>query len=153
MAISYRSIWRQLGDVPTFSSADGVQNLACMLLADAGLPQQRSRSAGPERPSSTPRFDPTEYVRQRRDQQRAAADRLDEIRRQQRLPQLSSRPGSRPASLPSSRPSSLPGSSKLTPIAGSSHTWQGSYYFPEHLHFWHHALCVLILIFLGDSTH
>ena len=87
----------------------------------AGL-QQRSRSADPQRPGSQPgsrpgsasRFDPTEYVRQQRDRQRAAADRLEEQRRAQRLQQRpsSSRPASRPQSLPASRPSSVPSSSE-----------------------------------------
>lgn len=89
----------------------------------AGPPPPRSRSAGPDRPSSAQRFDPMEYIRQQRHRQQAAAERLEDQRRQQRL-QPPSRPGSRPASrpqsLPASRPSSMPSSSECTATHGLS---------------------------------
>lgn len=89
-----------------------------------GPGQLRSRSADVSRHSSRPssrpasagRFDPTEYVRQRREREREAAARLEDLRRQARLPSPGgSRPSSCPGSLPRSRPGSLPSSRDATP--------------------------------------
>ena len=83
-------------------------------LPPAGGPP-RSRSADVSRPGSLPssrptsagRFDPTEYIRLKREREREASRRLDDMRRSARLQS----PGaSRPPSLPGSRPHSMPSS-------------------------------------------
>lgn len=88
----------------------------CLLLL-AG-PPARSRSVEVSRPGSRPssrpnsasRFDPTEYVKAKREREREVARRLDGMRRSARLQLLG---GSHGGSLPGSRPASEPSSSEL----------------------------------------
>ncbi|KAL4427003.1 hypothetical protein ABPG77_009564 [Micractinium sp. CCAP 211/92] len=108
-----------------------------------GLPP-RSRSAEVSRPGSRPssagRFDPTEYVRAKRDRERQVAARLDEMRRSARMqPPGASRggilAGSRPPSMPSSRhstpqrsrvPSRDPAADRARMAAGCGRPARGS---------------------------
>ncbi|KAL4457977.1 hypothetical protein ABPG75_012842 [Micractinium tetrahymenae] len=83
-------------------------------------PPPRSRSAEVSRPGSRPssrpssagRFDPTEYIKAKRDREREAARRLDDMRRSARM---QSPGGSRGGSLAGSRPPSIPSSRHSTP--------------------------------------
>eukprot|EP00887_Chlorella_sp_A99_P001459 scaffold8.g1459.t1 len=78
--------------------------------ADVSRSSSRPSSHPSSRPASAGRFDPSEYVRQKREREREAAQRLNELRRQGRMQS----PG-RAASLPRSRPGSVPSSRDATP--------------------------------------
>ncbi|PRW56091.1 coiled-coil domain-containing 61-like isoform X1 [Chlorella sorokiniana] len=80
--------------------------------ADVSRPSSLPSSRPNSRPTSAGRFDPTEYVRMKREREREASRRLDDMRRSARL---HSPGGSRPPSLPGSRPHSLPTSRHSTP--------------------------------------